>query len=217
MKTALIAGATGLIGNELVQKMLQSEQYGWIYLISRKPCGIVNEKIHEIVIDFEQIEQTYLENKVDEAFCTLGTTMKQAGSREKFRKVDLEYVLSFAKLAKNAGTSKFLVISSMGANPKSSVFYNRIKGLAEEGLKNLGFKHLVILRPSLLLGKRPEPRLGERMGAIFMKAFNFLIPDNHKAIEASRVADKMLEMAGNASEGVTVVESGEMIAKTNPN
>jgi uncharacterized protein YbjT (DUF2867 family) len=212
MKTAMIAGATGLIGKELVQKMLQSDHYSLIYLISRKPCGIVNEKIHEIIIDFEQIGQITLDNPVDEAFCTLGTTMKQAGSREKFRKVDLEYVLSFARLSKSAGVSKFLVISSMGANPKSSVFYNKVKGLAEGGLKNLGFKHLVILRPSLLLGKRHEPRLGERMGAIFMKAFNFLIPDDYKAIEASRVAEKMLEMVGNANEGTSVVESGEMIA-----
>ena len=211
MKTALIAGATGLIGKELVNKMLQSNQYSLIYLISRKPCGIVNEKIHEIVIDFGQMEQINLEIQVDEAFCTLGTTMKQAGSREKFRKVDLEYVLSFARLAKTAGASKFLVISSMGANPKSSVFYNRIKGQAEEGLRNLEFKYLVILRPSLLLGKRPEPRFAERLGAIFMKAFSFLIPDNYKAIEGSRVAEKMLEMAGNSNEGVTVVESGVMI------
>jgi uncharacterized protein YbjT (DUF2867 family) len=211
MKTALIAGATGLIGKELVHKMLQSGQYNRIYLISRKPGGIVNEKIQEIIIDFEQIGKITLDNPVDEAFCTLGTTMKQAGSREKFRKVDLEYVTSFARLAKTSGAAKFLVISSMGANPKSAVFYNRIKGLAEEGLQNLGFKHLVILRPSLLLGKRPEPRLGEQMGAIFMKTFDFLIPDNYKTIEASRVAEKMLEMAGKAIEGVTVVESGEMI------
>ena len=212
MKTALIAGATGLIGKELVQRMLQSDQYNLIYLISRKPCGIVHEKIHEIIIDFERIEQITLEIPVDLAFCTLGTTMKQAGSREKFRKVDLEYVLSFARLAKTAGVSKFLVISSMGANPKSSIFYNRVKGLAEDGLLNLGFKHLVILRPSLLLGKRPEPRLGERMGAVIMKVFNFFIPDNYKAIEASRVAEKMLEMAQKPNEGVTIVESGEMIA-----
>ncbi len=212
MKTALIAGATGLIGKELVQRMLQSDQYNLIYLISRKPCGIVHEKIHEIILDFEKIGQITLENPVDEAFCTLGTTMKQAGSREKFRKVDLEYVLSFATLAKTAGAGKFLVISSMGANSKSSVFYNSIKGLAEEGLKNLGFKHLVILHPSLLLGKRPEPRFTELLGTIVMKAFRFLIPDNYKAIEASRVAEKMLEMADKANEGVTVVESGEIIA-----
>ena len=191
--------------------MLRSDQYDLIYLISRKPGGIVHEKIHEIIIDFEQIEQLNLDNPVGEAFCTLGTTMRQAGSREKFQKVDLEYVTSFARLAKTSGAAKFLVISSMGANPKSAVFYNRIKGLAEEGLQNLGFKHLIILRPSLLLGKRPEPRLGERMGAIFMKVFNFLIPDNYKAIEASRVAEKLLEMAYKANEGVTVVESGEMI------
>ena len=197
MKTALIAGATGLIGKELVQKMLQSDKYDLIYLIARRHCGIVNDKIHEIIIDLEQIEQINLDNPVDEAFCTLGTTMKQAGSREKFRKVDLDYVTSFARLAKTSGVGKFLVISSMGANPKSSVFYNRIKGLAEEGLKNLGFKHLVILRPSLLLGKRPEPRFGERIGTIFMKAFNFLIPNNYKAIEASRVAEKMLEMSAS--------------------
>jgi len=210
MRTAVIAGASGLIGKELVQKLINADQYRRIYVLSRKKSGLVNEKIVELVIDFEKINQLKFEEPVDDVFCTLGTTMKQAGSRDNFKKVDFEYVVALANLGKLAGASKFLVISAMGADSKSAVFYNKVKGMTEEALIKIGFKQLVIFRPSLLLGKRTEVRFAERLSGAFMKAFNFLIPDNYKAIEAEKVAGSMLKMANNSSEAVSIIKSGEM-------
>jgi len=211
MRTALIAGASGLVGRELTKKLINSDQYSLIYIISRKKSGLVDEKIREIVIDFERINELSFEEPVEDLFCTLGTTMKKAGSRENFKKVDYEYVVAFARLGKRIGASKFLVISSMGANPKSMVFYNSIKGKTEEALINIGFKQLVILRPSLLLGKRSEKRFAERLSGFIMKYLNFLIPDNYKAIRAEKVAGFMLKMALKSTGTVSLVKSGDMI------
>lgn len=210
MRTAIIAGASGLIGKELVQKLINSDQYRLIYVLSRKKSGLVNDKIRELVIDFENIGQLKFDEPIDDVFCTLGTTMKQAGSRENFMKVDYEYIVALANLGKRSGASKFLVISAMGANSKSAVFYNKVKGMTEDALKNIGFNQLIILRPSLLLGARAEKRLAERLSGILMKAFNFLIPDNYKAIQAEKVAESMLRMASKSAEKVLVVKSGEM-------
>ena len=211
MRTALVAGASGLIGRKLVQKLIDSDQYRLIYILSRKNSWLVNEKVREFVIDFEQINQLKFDEPIDDLFCTLGTTIKQAGSRDNFKKVDYEYIIEFAKLGKSIGAAKFLVISAMGANSKSSVFYNQVKGMTEEALKSIGFSRLVILRPSLLLGERPEPRFGEQIASFFMKAVNFLIPDKYKAIRAEKVADNMLRMATDLAKGISIVESGEMI------
>jgi len=211
MRTAVVAGASGLVGKELVQKLINSDQYRLIYVLSRKKSGLVNEKIRELVIDFESIGQLKFDEPIDDAFCSLGTTMKQAGSRENFKKVDYEYVVALASLVKQSGASKFIVISAMGANSKSAVFYNKIKGMTEDALKDIGFNQLIILRPSLLLGERAEKRFAEGLSGIFMKAFNFLIPDNYKAIKAERVAGSMLKMALKSEENVLIVESGEML------
>ncbi len=211
MRTAIIAGASGLIGKELVQKLISSDQYRRIYVLSRKKSGLVNEKITELVIDFDQIDQLKFDEPIDDLFCTLGTTMKQAGSRENFKKVDYEYIVALANLGKRAGASKFLVISAMGANSKSAVFYNKIKGMTEDALKNIGFDQLIILRPSLLLGKRAEKRFAEGLSGIFMKAFNFLIPDNYKAIKAEMVAESMSKMALKSTDKVLIVKSGDML------
>ena len=210
MKIAIVAGASGLIGKELVQKLINSDQYRLIYVLSRKKSGLVNDKIRELVIDFENIGQLKFDEPIDHVFCTLGTTMKQAGSRENFRKVDYEYIIALANLGKQHGASKFIVISAMGANSKSAVFYNKIKGMTEDALKNIGFNQLIILRPSLLLGDRAEKRLAEGISGGFMKVFNFLIPDNYKAIQVEKVAESMLKMALKSTEKVLVVKSGEM-------
>lgn len=211
MRTAIVAGASGLTGKELVQKLILSDHYRLIYILSRKKSGLVHEKIRKLVIDFEKIGQLKFDEPIDDLFCTLGTTMKKAGSRDNFKKVDYEYVVTFGRLGKNIGASKFLVISAMGANPKSPVFYNRIKGITEEALKNIGYKQLVILRPSLLLGERSEKRFAERLSGLIMKTLNFLIPDNYKGIQAERVADSMLNMALKSTEKVLIVKSGEML------
>lgn len=210
MKTAIVAGASGLVGKELVQKLINSDQYRLIYVLSRKKSGLVNDKIRELVIDFENIGQLKFDEPIDDVFCSLGTTMKQAGSRDNFKKVDYEYIVALANLAKQSGASKFVVISAMGANSKSAVFYNKIKGMTEDALKDIGFNQLIILRPSLLLGERTEKRFAEGLSGIFMKAFNFLIPDNYKAIQAEKVAESMLKMALKSEEKVLIVESGEM-------
>ena len=211
MRTAIIAGASGLIGKELVQKLIKSDQYHLIYLLSRKKSGFACEKVRELVINFEKIGQLKFDELIDDVFCTLGTTMKQAGSRDNFKKVDYEYVVALANLGKQYGASKFIVVSAMGANSKSAVFYNKIKGMTEDALKNIGFNQLIILRPSLLLGERVEKRFAERLSGIFMKSFNFLIPDNYKAIQAEKVAESMLKMALKSTEKVLIVKSGEML------
>lgn len=211
MKTAIISGATGLIGSALVRKLITSDQYRLVYLITRRATGITHPKIREIIIDFDDLNQLIFGETLDDAFCTLGTTMKQAGSREKFKKVDHDYVVAFARLCKQAGASKFLLISSMGANSKSVIFYNQIKGMTEQELIATGFKQLVILRPSLLLGERAEPRLAEKISGLFMKFFNFFIPDNYKAIKGEHVAESMLMLAQKPDGPVKIVSSGEIL------
>jgi len=211
MRTAILAGASGLIGKELVQKLINSDQYRLIYLLSRRKGEFTHEKIRELVIDFEKIDQLIFDEPVDDVFCTLGTTMKQAGSRDNFKKVDFEYVVALANLGKQSGATKFLVISAMGADSKSAIFYNKVKGMTEEALIKIGYDQLIIFRPSLLLGKRPEARFAERLLGVFMKTFNFLIPDNYKAIQAEKVADSMLKIAINSTASVLIVKSGEML------
>ena len=211
MRTAIVAGASGLVGKELVQKLINSDQYRLIYILSRKKSGLVNDKIRELVIDFDKMDQLKFAEPVDDAFCTLGTTMKQAGSKDNFKKVDFEYIVALANLAKHAGASTFLVVSAMGANSKSAVFYNKVKGMTEDALKVIGFNQLIILRPSLLLGDRPDKRFAERLSGFLMKVFNFLIPDNYKAIEAKKVADCMVKMTLKSTDKVLIVKSGVML------
>ena len=211
MRTAIVAGATGLIGRELVRKLIASDEYRVIYLISRRESGLRHPKIKEVLTGFDLISQLNIAETIDDAFCTLGTTMKQAGSREQFKKVDYQYVLAFADFTKRLGVSKFLVISSMGADPKSGVFYNMVKGMTEEALKEMGFKNLVILRPSLLLGKRSESRFSEKIFGFIMKALNFLISDNYKAIPGEKVAAFMVKMARTSFDSVSIIKSGEIL------
>ena len=211
MRTAIVAGATGLIGRELVRKLIASDEYRVIYLISRRESGLRHPKIKEVLTGFDLISQLNIAETIDDAFCTLGTTMKQAGSREQFKKVDYQYVLAFADFPKRLGVSKFLVISSMGADPKSGVFYNMVKGMTEEALKEMRFKNLVILRPSLLLGKRSESRFSEKIFGFIMKALNFLISDNYKAIPGEKVAAFMVKMARTSFDSVSIIKSGEIL------
>ena len=211
MRTAIVAGATGLIGRELVQKLIGSDEYRVIYLISRRENGLRHPKIKEIITNFDLICQMNIAETIDDAFCTLGTTMNKAGSREQFKKIDYQYVIDFANLTVRLGASKFLVISSVGADPKSPAFYNKVKGMTEDALKGMGFKHLVILRPSLLLGNRTEFRLAEKLSGYVMKALNFMIPVNFKAIQGERVAEYMIKMALTPTEAVSVIKSGEIL------
>ncbi len=172
-KIALVAGATGLIGKYLLEELSKSSYYQKVYVLVRKPGNTTGAE--EIISDYESLVASSLPKEITDVFCCLGTTISKAGSQENFRKVDHEYVLKLAKLAKEKGARSFLVVSALGADPKSFVFYNRVKGEMEKDLEKIGFSFLGIFRPSLLEGEREEIRPGEVVGHLFAKVVNPLL------------------------------------------
>jgi uncharacterized protein YbjT (DUF2867 family) len=212
-KTALIAGSTGLVGNELLNLILNDDYYSKVISVVRNSTGISNAKLKEIKIDFENIEKYSAEILGNDIFCCLGTTIKKAGSKINFKKVDLDYPLNIAVAALVNGAQQFSVVSSIGAHKNSKTFYTSVKGELEEELKKLNYFSLNIFRPSLLTGDRDEFRLGEKIAQLFMKIFSFLFIGNlkkYKAIEAKIVAAAMLYAAKKNSEGINIFESDEI-------
>jgi uncharacterized protein YbjT (DUF2867 family) len=197
-KTALVIGANGLVGSELLKSLLVAPEYSKITVLVRKTLGIEASNLEEKIINFENLADYKESFKVDDVFCCLGTTIKKAKSQEAFKKVDVDYPLEMAKLSKEMDCKKFLVISSMGADPKSSVFYNRMKGTLEEGLQAMNLNSLQIFRPSLLLGNRKEFRFGEKVGSIIARGLIFLFVGalrKYRPIKAAKVADAMYKVA----------------------
>lgn len=192
MKTALIAGYTGLIGSQLLSILLESNDYDKVIAVGRRNLDIQNPKLIQQKIDFKNIQLE--EQNIDDVFCCLGTTMKKAGSKEKFRLVDFQYPVSLASYCLNNGAQQFSMVSSMGADEKSRIFYNQVKGEVENAVSKLGYHRLDIFRPSLLLGDRGESRLAEDLGKAAMKLMGvfFLGPmKNYKAIDSGKVARAM--------------------------
>ncbi len=205
---ALVAGATGLVGQSLVEELLGDPAFTEIYLLVRRPTSIIqNPRIIEITVDFNHDLLPLVPEQVDVCYCCLGTTMKQAGSKEAFVLVDYEYVVRLAEACKKKGVNHFGVISAMGANAKSSIFYNRTKGEMENALIRLNFPRLSVFRPSLLIGNRAENRLGERVGIVFNNALNFLIPEKYKGIHVEDVAKAMHRVALEQENGYRVYEN----------
>lgn len=163
MRSALVVGATGLVGSTLVKLLCESEEYAAVNIISRRPLDYVHPKLVVKIREFDQIAESDIEF-AHEVFCCLGTTIKKAGTKEQFEKVDFEYPMSIAALAKNRGISHFIVISAMGANEKAFAYYSRVKGKLEQELIKIDFPQLSIVRPSLITGNRNEFRLGEKLG-----------------------------------------------------
>lgn len=210
MAVALIAGATGLVGNLLLDQLLKEEGYERIIALSRKPLPRSHARLVNLVVDFDQLDARAPELKADDIFCCLGTTIRQAGSQEAFRKVDHDYPLSLARVTKGQGARQFLLVTAMGSDKSSSIFYNRVKGEVEEAIGNLGFASYHIFQPSMLLGERAEQRTGESVGKKVMVALDFLIPKKYKAIEAVRVARGMLCIALKNQPGRHVHASAEL-------
>lgn len=199
-KTAIIIGATGLIGNELLHLLLNDSEFEKVKIFVRKPQLITNTKLEQHIVNFDTIENFSSLITGDVCYCCIGTTINTAGSKEAFAKVDYTYPTEFAKTAKNNGIANFLLISSIGANKNSANFYLKVKGDTEYALEQLNFKHLALLRPSMLLGKRTDFRLGETIGKIVMKLFSFAFIGNlkaYKAIEATTVAKAMIVISKN--------------------
>ncbi|MBX2947028.1 MAG: oxidoreductase [Cyclobacteriaceae bacterium] len=210
MRTALLAGSTGLIGKQLLELLLEDSDYTVVKAISRKPLDIQHAKLQNIVADFNTLTEHHNQLKANDVFCCLGTTIKQAGSQAAFRKVDYDYPLELAKLTKNQGASQYLIITALGSDAKSGIFYNRVKGEVEQAIDELGFQSYHILRPSLLLGERTEKRAGEGAATVVYQALGFLIPLKYKAIDSVKVARAMLHMAKLNSKGKFIHESKEL-------
>ncbi|GGD57603.1 nucleoside-diphosphate sugar epimerase [Emticicia aquatilis] len=208
MKTALVVGASGLIGKHLTHKLLASQYYNKVTIIVRKKLDIEHQKLEQIVMDFDNLDASKI--VADDIFCCLGTTMKQAGSKDAFYKVDFTYPLNFAKAGLANGTKQFLIITAMGADERSWIYYNRVKGEIEKALSDLRFPTLIILRPSMLAGERENPRMGEKIGKIVMDFFAPLIPDNYKVIAGQKVAQDMLELAQKGIKNKDIFESGSL-------
>lgn len=210
MKTALIIGSTGLIGSHLLDLLLESQEYEKVITFVKRDSGIQHPKLKQRIIDFDKPD-TYKEFVVgDDFFCTIGTTIKKAGSQDAFRKVDFEYPKQFASLAQQNKVKQFLIITSLGADANSSNFYLKTKGEIQDFLKNCAFESISILQPSLLLGNRTEFRLGEKMGVYFMKLFSFLFIGNlkkYKAIQSEAVAKAMFIIAQKNYKGFQIIES----------
>jgi len=210
VKTALIIGSTGLIGSELLNLLLDSNDYLKVITFVKRDTGIKHPKLTQHIIDFDKPE-TYIELVVgDDFFCTIGTTIKKAGSKEDFRKVDFGYPKQFAAFALQNKVKNYLIISSLGANAKSGNFYLKTKGEIQDFLKDCDFESVAVLQPSLLLGNRTEFRLGEKVGAFFMKTFSLLFVGNlkkYKPIESKTVAKALLKIAQTNNKGFKIYES----------
>ena len=211
MKTALIAGCTGLVGKHLIDLLLASDQYSSVIALTRTPLASKHPKLRNIITGFNNIDESqFLEVKPSDVFCCLGTTMAKAGSKEKFYEVDFQYPLSLAKATLKTGAKQFMLISALGADKNSSVYYNRVKGELEEAIRSLDFETIHFFRPSLLLGARSERRPGEDVAKFLFKVFGFAVPEKYKAIHAEKVARAMLSFASKNQKGVFIHESREM-------
>ena len=210
MKTALVAGSTGLIGSQLVQLLLKDDYYAVVKSISRKPLEFTHPKLENIVLDFDRMTEHRDALKADDIFCCLGTTIKKVKTKEKFRRVDFDYPVELAKITKASDAEQYLLVSALGADKHSKIFYNQVKGEVEEAIEQVGFKSYQIFRPSLLMGDRNEGRAGEEAGKVFFKYLGFMVPLKYKGIESIKVARAMQQFAAQHEPGMHIHESKEL-------
>ncbi|WPR74121.1 NAD-dependent epimerase/dehydratase family protein [Algoriphagus sp. NG3] len=234
MKIAILSGTSGMVGMQILHHLLQNPDYDFVLSIGRRKLALKHPKLVQIEGDMKVLSQLDWENKVRSqslggeynslveglneksaqvhAFSSLGTTIKQAGSKENFYEIDHDLVIKFASWAKELGASKFLYVSSSGADADSAIFYSQTKGKTEDDLKLIGFDYLGLFRPSLLLGNRNEFRLGEQVATIMMKPLVWLkVFKNIRPIYDYQVAKAMVKTAlSNKSKSVEIISSGEM-------
>ena len=208
LKTALLVGATGLIGDLLTRRLVESPAYERVKVLVRRSLTWQHPRLQEVLFDFDHPNGLVVQ--ADDIFCCLGTTRKQAGSKAGFRRVDYDYPLDIARRGLSNGARQFALVSSMGADVHSSFFYSQVKGELERDLARLAYPTLLLFRPSLLTGSRPKPRLGERISEGIMQLFSPLIPDRFKPIAAASVAEAMLKTAQQGLTGQHVFLSDEI-------
>lgn len=204
-----------MIGSALLERLLEDEQVGKVSIVSRRPLELEHPKLHVQEVDFETMTESVIAPNVDAVFICLGTTMAQAGGKDAFRQVDYAYVVKLAVFTQRKKIDQLHIVSASGANANSKLFYNKVKGRMELEVSKLQkIKSIYFYRPSLLLGQRDQFRFGESLGKVFMRAFNWLIPNSYKAIYGFEVATIMQHKAQKPKKGQHVISNGEMISFT---
>ena len=216
-RTALVAGATGLIGNFVLQLLLADKTWTRVVTVGRRITPHKHDKLEQRVFDLGGLESVSDLPHTDDVFCCLGTTIKQAGSQPAFRQVDYGFVVGLGRAGLRAGASQFLLVSAIGADPASRVFYSRVKGETETAIGQLHYRSTQIFRPSLLLGERREFRFGERMSMWAAPVLAVALVGRlrrYRPIHAETVARAMVNLAREAPLGPNIFEYDAMIAST---
>ena len=213
-KKAIVVGASGLIGSELLTLLLADKEYDRVVALVRKPLQLIHAKLDQIAIDFDKLnDYAHLING-DVLFCALGSTRTKTPDLAVYRRIDHDYPLEIAKIAVDQGITQYHLISSIGANKDSSNFYTKMKGETEEDIKASGLEGLVIYRPSLLTGDRKEKRFAEGLMQSLSKLINPLLVGSvkkYRSIEAKTVAAAMLKLSKTEVKGIYVYESDDIV------
>ena len=209
---AVVAGASGLVGRELLRRLQRTPNYDRVVALTRRPLGD-DSRLHQVSAQFGALSSVLApavsDDALVDAYCCLGTTIRTAGSEAAFRQVDFDYVVAFGRWAAGHPARRLIVISALGAEPTSRVFYNRVKGEAEAALRQLAGPRLVFLRPSLLDGPRHERRLGESLALALARPVRMLLPAALRPVRVNDVAQSMIDVA-LMSEPPAVLESAAM-------
>lgn len=214
MKTAIVIGATGLVGSFITLKLLDDTRYENVKVFVRNSLGIKHSKLEENIVNFDKLDEWKNKLTGDELFSALGTTIKKAGSKENQYKIDFTYQYEVAKAAVENKVKSYFLVSSLGANYKSRNFYLRIKGNLDEKVQQLNFEKIRIFGPSILVGLRSEKRLGESLGIKIAGIVTSIIPalKKYKPIYASKVAEAIINSANQLSqEKIRIYDSDEII------
>ncbi|MCC7402276.1 MAG: NAD(P)H-binding protein [Chitinophagaceae bacterium] len=211
-KTATLVGASGLIGSHLLQLLLDDPYFDTVKILVRRSLPLTHPKLERKLVDFNDNDSLLVAiDNSDVLFCSVGTTQKKVkGDKDAYRKVDYDIPLKMARFCKLSGCETFILVSAAGANNRSKNFYLKLKGEAEEAVRTAGIGSVYFMRPSVLLGKRKEFRLGEKIFTPLARAFSFLLPSKYKPVRAEDVAKAMIAAAKKAEEGVHVWEYREM-------
>ena len=214
-KTAIVLGATGLTGGKLLQLLLEDDRYRRIKVLSRSSVGFHHPKIQEYLGDLTNLKGFSEDFKADEIFCCIGTTKSKTPDKEVYKNIDYGIPVNAAHLCKQNGIDTFIVISALGANSESTIFYNRVKGEMEEAILRMGIAKTHILQPSLIGGKRKEKRIGEWLFKQIMKIANLALVgslEKYRSIEPETIAKAMLWLANNHYENIRI--ASDEIKKT---
>lgn len=214
-QTAVVLGATGLIGSHLLDQLLADDSFSTVRILVRKPVTVQHPKLQTVITDFSNYEQ-YQKNIGSGhcIFCCIGTTNANVkGDKAAYRKIDFDIPVNAARFGKESGFQQYLIVTALGANSNSRIFYNRLKGEVEEVIATFDYPSLHIFRPSFLLGNRAEQRMGERIFKSIFKAIAFLLPSSMKPVEASDVAKAMIAAAKKGKAGMNLYYFKEIMQK----